>query len=38
MKLPASFYLRTDVVQISKDLLGKYLVSEVGASAPAERS
>ena len=27
MKLPQSFYLREDVVQISKDLLGKYLVT-----------
>ena len=27
-KLPKSFYTRTDVVQISKDLLGKYLVTE----------
>ena len=26
-KLPQSFYLREDVVQISKDLLGKYLVT-----------
>jgi len=27
LKLPQSFYLREDVVQISKDLLGKYLVT-----------
>lgn len=26
-KLPTSFYTRTDVVQIAKDLLGKYLVT-----------
>ena len=26
-KLPKSFYTRTDVVQISKDLLGKHLVT-----------
>ena len=25
MKLPINFYLRDDVVQISRDLLGKYL-------------
>ena len=29
MRLPESFYLREDVVQISKDLLGKYLVTEI---------
>jgi DNA-3-methyladenine glycosylase len=29
MRLPQSFYLREDVVQISKDLLGKYLVTEI---------
>jgi len=28
MRLEKSFYLRDDVVQISKDLLGKYLVTE----------
>jgi len=27
MKLPQSFYLREDVLQISQDLLGKYLVT-----------
>lgn len=27
MRLPQSFYLREDVVQISKDLLGKFLVT-----------
>ncbi len=30
MKLPPSFYTRTDVVQISKELLGKYLVTNIG--------
>jgi DNA-3-methyladenine glycosylase len=29
MKLPRSFYLRDDVVQIAKDLLGKYLFTRV---------
>ncbi len=29
MKLSQSFYLREDVVQISKDLLGKYLVTNI---------
>ncbi len=29
MKLPLSFYLRDDVVQISKDLLGKVLCSNI---------
>ena len=29
MLLPKSFYLHNDVVQISKDLLGKYLVSRI---------
>jgi DNA-3-methyladenine glycosylase len=28
-KLPLSFYLREDVVQISKDLLGKYLCTNI---------
>ncbi len=28
-RLPASFYTRTDVVQISKDLLGKVLVTNI---------
>jgi len=29
MKLPKSFYTRTDVLQVSKDLLGKYLVTQI---------
>jgi len=29
MKLPKSFYTRSDVIQISKDLLGKYLVTNI---------
>lgn len=29
MLLPDSFYLRTDVVQIAKDLLGKMLITEI---------
>ena len=29
-KLPLSFYLREDVVQISKDLLGKFLFTKTG--------
>ncbi|MBA2422385.1 MAG: DNA-3-methyladenine glycosylase [Chitinophagales bacterium] len=29
MKLPQHFYLREDVLQISKDLLGKFLVSNI---------
>lgn len=29
MKLPKSFYTRTDVLQISKELLGKYLVTQI---------
>jgi len=29
MRLQSSFYLREDVVQISKDLLGKYLVTNI---------
>lgn len=29
MRLPQSFYLREDVVQISKDLLGKFLVTNI---------
>jgi DNA-3-methyladenine glycosylase len=28
MKLPRSFYLRSDVVQIAKELLGKYLFTK----------
>lgn len=28
-KLPRSFYTRTDVVQISRELIGKYLVSRI---------
>lgn len=28
-KLPRSFYIREDVVEIAKDLLGKYLVTEM---------
>ncbi|WP_258099984.1 DNA-3-methyladenine glycosylase [Marinoscillum pacificum] len=31
-KLPQSFYLRDDVVQIAKDLLGKYLVTNIGGN------
>lgn len=30
-KLPASFFLRTDVVRIGKDLLGKFLFTRLGA-------
>ena len=29
MKLPTSFYIRTDVVQISKELLGKALCTKI---------
>ncbi len=29
MPLPKSFYLREDVVQISKDLLGKFIVTQI---------
>lgn len=29
-KLPVSFYTRPDVVQISRELLGKYLLTEIG--------
>ena len=29
-KLPLSFYLRDNVVQISRDLLGKFLVTDIG--------
>lgn len=29
MKLPLSFYRRTDVVQIAKELLGKYLITNI---------
>ncbi len=30
MQLPSDFYLRDDVVQIAKDLLGKFLITEFG--------
>ena len=29
MKLPRSFYLREDVIQVAKDLLGKYLFTRI---------
>jgi len=35
MKLPRSFYARTDVVQVSKELLGKYLVTNIGGEITA---
>lgn len=31
MKLPSSFYARADVVQIAKDLLGKWLFTKIGS-------
>jgi DNA-3-methyladenine glycosylase len=34
-KLPRSFYLRDDVVQIAKDLLGKVLISNIGGVVTA---
>ncbi len=34
-KLPRSFYTRTDVVQVSKELLGKYLVTNIGGEITA---
>ena len=36
-KLPLSFYLRTDVVQIAKDLLGKVLVTNWGEGKTSGR-
>lgn len=36
-KLPLSFYLRDDVVQIAKDLLGKVLVTDWGEGRTAGR-
>lgn len=36
-KLPLSFYLRDDVVQIAKDLLGKVLVTDWGEGKTAAR-
>lgn len=36
-KLPLSFYLRDDVVQIAKDLLGKVLVTDWGEGSTAGR-
>lgn len=36
-KLPLSFYLREDVVQIAKDLLGKVLVTDWGEGRTAGR-
>src|ERR1017187_10547580 len=35
MKLKSSFYLRKDVVQISKDLLGKYLFTNINNNLTA---
>ncbi len=32
-KLPASFFLRTDVVKIARDLLGKFLYTRIGGDA-----
>lgn len=28
-KLPKSFYTRSDVVQVARELLGKYLVTDI---------
>ena len=36
-RLPLSFYLRTDVVQIARDLLGKVLVTEIDGQRTAGR-
>lgn len=36
-RLPPSFFLREDVVQISRDLLGKYLVTEIDGAYTAGR-
>ena len=35
MVLPKSFYTRSDVVQISRELLGKVLITEIGGSRTA---
>jgi DNA-3-methyladenine glycosylase len=35
MKLSPDFYLREDVVQISQDLLGKYLFTQIGGKTTA---
>ncbi len=36
-KLPQSFYIRNDVVQIAKDLLGKYLFTNIGGNLTAAK-
>lgn len=35
MKLPLSFYQRTDVLQISRELLGKFLVTNINGKRTA---
>jgi DNA-3-methyladenine glycosylase len=35
MKLPRDFYTRTDVIQVSKDLLGKYLFTNIDGNVSA---
>lgn len=37
MKLPSAFFLRTDVVQIARDLLGMALVTELGGQRTVGR-